>query len=1193
MNRFLTLFLIGFQLVYFGTETVYAQHNELVVDTLRISPRILKKTASSSGASSAAGRSGAPNMVPMPSPTIASLLRASNVQSHLYTGAVQVQIPLLSLQSGSLNMPVSLSYRSNGVKVDEAPSTTGMTWALATGGVITRMVQGQPDEWSRKMPAREERKLIEHGQVHFENWWRKRTVSINFYTQQERCVHHRYLNTIRTMYSDRYDRFNSIQEQLVHCEGIHNNAAELSYNAIKKRQERLYSQDKNTRDQEKQKLPDYEPDKYFFSFPQGVGYFYMDPSSGKIHVCSEADLKIETLWSGGEVEFSITTPDGTRYIFGNTMESRNHTSLHHYQKQYTSSHFEQEENTYSPRAFANSVLSTYRNYQKDPETDYQKPNVQNSYTSSWHLTQVQSANGQDRFTLHYHKKEGITNKQNSLRILLDEALKSRTSKLQFKAYGKGYTLDQTTLVSEMTSLSSTSLLKSITGKTGRIDFSYTGLDQTQPKLHKIAQYDPQGNHYKTYSMTYLPVFAHTGIAEYSGFNLGYMLSPEDFTHYQPTSDKLGLFKANTGIKSDPAKRKRLFLHAIFEHAQNETEKIQLYEFDYYNKEKFPTIGSYQQNFYGYYVPYQHPKEAFYNFDQLGGLGIDYYAHLAYEPRRIEKPKRPTTDYIKHGLLKSMKQHTGKIQTFHYNIEPWGCTLDRMNIYQDSLNQRNHVATTSYRYQEPSQPFGVNTPVHLSGGKYLLSPSGFTAQNLTQGAVKGYGKVSVKSSNSNKVTVHYFSHAGMPEYDNKAAQVEQQVTERKPYLRYYYNVYKKRPNGQKGSRVLGRIAAPEGTGPITVQEQSAYKGDDYLFEYQSETAYKEERRLKHKASTWGKAEDRDYLRGKLLKTQTFDLQDYKNHQAGYPAQALFTTELDYTILPVLEGHIESVEVQVAPKRIANGITKALEISRTPINYALMRLAKKTSTNWVDGKQLKSTQTISYLPKAPRYQSQTVTFDHFTKKRLTQKMEYVFNSPEQLPEVQHYLQQKHIKNLPAATIQFEQLPETTTPVQTGGTKYRYRMHQGHAVLDRQLTWMRNHEEGEWEETLKIDHYTKDLKIAQYHGIDGIPISFLWEGDFPIIKAVNKPYPQLKKGMNLFADPQAQLSAYKYHPILGLQEERHSSGKQVYYHYDRYGRLSYTEDQDQNLLKSYQYHIGQPVTEGDFGIGDMQVEASFIVR
>jgi len=65
---------------------------------------------------------------------------------NLHTGAAQINVPLFNLKSANLSNPVSLSYHASGTKVSEISSWVGLGWSLNAGGVITREVNGLPDD---------------------------------------------------------------------------------------------------------------------------------------------------------------------------------------------------------------------------------------------------------------------------------------------------------------------------------------------------------------------------------------------------------------------------------------------------------------------------------------------------------------------------------------------------------------------------------------------------------------------------------------------------------------------------------------------------------------------------------------------------------------------------------------------------------------------------------------------------------------------------------------------------------------------------------------------------------------------------------------------------------------------------------------------------------------------------------------
>jgi hypothetical protein len=84
--------------------------------------------------------------VSIASPTAASLGKYGDIPVNNHTGIPQVSIPIYTVSEGPLKLPISLSYFAGGLKVMEPASWVGANWSLNAGGVITRTVQGGPDE---------------------------------------------------------------------------------------------------------------------------------------------------------------------------------------------------------------------------------------------------------------------------------------------------------------------------------------------------------------------------------------------------------------------------------------------------------------------------------------------------------------------------------------------------------------------------------------------------------------------------------------------------------------------------------------------------------------------------------------------------------------------------------------------------------------------------------------------------------------------------------------------------------------------------------------------------------------------------------------------------------------------------------------------------------------------------------------
>lgn len=83
-----------------------------------------------------------------PSPEAASVVKYAGVPFTHSLGAAEYDVPIYELKGRQLQIPISLSYRSNGIRVDEIAGVAGLGWTLNAGGCITREVVYMPDEYS-------------------------------------------------------------------------------------------------------------------------------------------------------------------------------------------------------------------------------------------------------------------------------------------------------------------------------------------------------------------------------------------------------------------------------------------------------------------------------------------------------------------------------------------------------------------------------------------------------------------------------------------------------------------------------------------------------------------------------------------------------------------------------------------------------------------------------------------------------------------------------------------------------------------------------------------------------------------------------------------------------------------------------------------------------------------------------------
>lgn len=81
-----------------------------------------------------------------PSPTAATMSTFGNLPLNGSSGGFNYNLPLYTIVSGDISLPISLNYYSAGVQVDAVAGVVGMDWNLSAGGAISRVVKDFPDE---------------------------------------------------------------------------------------------------------------------------------------------------------------------------------------------------------------------------------------------------------------------------------------------------------------------------------------------------------------------------------------------------------------------------------------------------------------------------------------------------------------------------------------------------------------------------------------------------------------------------------------------------------------------------------------------------------------------------------------------------------------------------------------------------------------------------------------------------------------------------------------------------------------------------------------------------------------------------------------------------------------------------------------------------------------------------------------
>src|SRR5579863_6976977 len=199
--------------------------------------------------------------VSIASPTAASLGKYGDIPVSYNTGTPNISIPIYTVKSGSINLPIGLSYHASGLKVQEQASWVGAGWSLNAGGVITRTVVGAPDD-----------RGVQSANITTNGYYSDSGFNSYLFINCPQCA------------GPAYDGWWADDNRF--CQGF----------------------------------KDGEPDLFFFNFAGYTGKFYFNDDQTPVFV-PEADFRVQVNLNNGIgglgfQGFIITTPDGVKYYFG-------------------------------------------------------------------------------------------------------------------------------------------------------------------------------------------------------------------------------------------------------------------------------------------------------------------------------------------------------------------------------------------------------------------------------------------------------------------------------------------------------------------------------------------------------------------------------------------------------------------------------------------------------------------------------------------------------------------------------------------------------------------------------------------------------------------------------------------------------------------------------------------------------------
>lgn len=683
----------------------------------------------------------------MPSPNSTSLIPKLNDGVNLYTGKVELEYPIYTFKSGDIEIPIGLQYSSNGVKVNEISSWVGLNWSLNAGGVITRVMHSIPDEYNGGFltPYTNDKTIKAKGFLKVPNY----STESYFCSRPSEDDRKRLVE-----YSNKSGDFYSLGGD--------------------------------------PEIWDTEQDEFYFNFGNYSGKFVFN-NNGEIDIIPKQNLIIKKIiTSKGNIDdvtphitgFTVITPDGTEYVFGNlnvqSKEDLTSVEMTEYSTIITKCRFGYVR---SDKVTQHEYLGDIWRYSDNSwlMIEGDKPSVKQSrtsgylhFTSSWYLKQIKSQSG-NIVTLNYDKSSNdlkyissCTNNisQKNLGRITDGEYYYRWSFYEEKGTSVGVRGNKTQYRHSPQDIQFSVNYNYVTNLTlagisdlngNKIEF----LSEPRPDIvngRRLSQINIRSNTelIKSYQLKYDEVMSNIEL-----YLVGMFYDPYCKPHFE---DLLATESGVSLLDLETADHFRLYLKEIIEKDSNEGNPIST-NFKYNNK-ILPRRFSYRQDKWGYYNLNEagnYLKSCTYVDLVNSRRNINIY--YSFDTGKLGAPDiSPDENKSKAGILESVIYPTGSVKKFYYsqnrnqdNNLSGGVRLSETETY----NSESLINSTQYTY---SDGYSVNNPSWLyynlidiiSNTKLVISSSTSIGRFYeTHGSSIGYGLVK-KVYDNGSFEEHHFT-----------------------------------------------------------------------------------------------------------------------------------------------------------------------------------------------------------------------------------------------------------------------------------------------------------------------------------------------------------------------------------------------------------------------------------------------------
>ena len=1088
------------------------------------------------------------SVVVPPSPNVSSLTNQISESVQLYTGALNVKIPVFDLKGRELSHSVFLSYNGSGNKVNDLASWIGLGWTLNAGGAIGRTMRGIPDEYvgSMTLPS------TNGSSVPAKGWL---DPDVRGGTNQDLFQY--FTGTTQTN-----------REKLIQYSNKTGDYVSLGGTP---------------------KVWDTEPDEFNFHFGQYSGKFIFD-SDGNAQIIPHQNLEItkvitsKTILGSGYpsqqiTSFTIKDSEGITYTFGNpqvtsasSLTAVETTGYSQFTQKIQCGFFflgdvlvngtlplhTWDIFPFMVREGGNSVPSVMAFFQQD----YMK------FTSSWYLAKIESPTG-DAINFNYTSdgqiKFIVSQNQDMDQINLDlfefsnGEVRYGTFFTEFaveigqnrgfaggSAMGGSYQPQTVSLTTTYNTIQS-KRLDNIASSTGeKIEFT-AALSRPDlaggNALQEIRVKDYQGNLKKQYALKY-----------------GYTETPLDFHVFWfpdlagppfPIDELSFGFQAWADVWTEMVgfDHRRLFLTEFQE--VSSAGNVLAHKFDYYLDEILPRRMSYMQDWFGFYnnntAGHQIPKSG---YSSTGiGSGSEFFfswvqggvSQLSRDPNfsRANKATHPTR--VMAGVLKSIVFPTGGKKEFIFdrskNVDGGfmgGVSIKEIRSYQ-SVNSATYESTAynylggNYARHFNEQTFILQLPQYpYPRARVSLSSSSITESYLTKGCVGGYQMVEEVKLGIGKKKYYFSNPTDIPntrELIYRASDLANGTS---------LGGYKMNPmndmDHKRGN--LLKVEVLNENGQVLTRETNVYDVTNSLLTPKTTYAIKPMRSENFWADLSGGEHNNpiffagfykytnDWIPLKQTITEIFDQSDPGN------VSKVSVRTTDYTYA---KPNSSTIEADLLPRKITQTL---------PSNEKVVSEIKYPRDYVITGVPSESTAKGIYLLKSLKIESKPIESIAYLEKIDGSK----------------YL-------MGGALTKFK---EFTTGKPLFFESYKFKSGSGISYSTYTWSYIDGSNNFIWPSASSFKLASSVLSYDTYGnpstGInaDGITSNYSWGYNNSLLTAI-------------IANPGTYQHAttYEHAPLIGLLKVNDPNGQSSKYEYDPYNRLKLTKDDKGQILTKYFYH------------------------